>query len=481
MNGGFRERALSAVKWSVSGDIAEQGIRLIFSVALARLLAPRDFGLILMVTAVTQIAGLFTELGLGEALVQRGELTEAHRSSVFWVLLLAATTLTVAQIAGATAIASLYGVHELVPLAQVLSALFILDAIGWVPRALMARQLAFRITARLQCITALLAGGSAVALAWYGFGVMSLVGDLLLTSGLESLLLWRASGWRPRLEVRGAALRDLLGFSVNRLGARLLTVSAAPIDRLLIGKYLGSGPLGLYVRAFNVTRLPVVNISRSIGRAMFPSLALIQHDVRAIGDVYLRTVPAVAVATFPMCLGLFATAEPLIIGVLGVPWHDAVPIVRALSIAALIQSVSLLTSCVYLSCGRADFQLRLAGVERVSAIAAIAIGLRWGLLGAATSYVFAVVLTALPTFYFANRLVDLRQRVMLIRLWPIFVAAAAMTAVVLTVDGYMAARIGMSQRLGLDVSLGILVYYAGLRLLRVPAYADVMSLLQRAA
>ena len=479
--GGYRERALSAVKWSVSGDLAEQSIRLIFGVALARLLPPRDFGLIAMVTAITQIVGALAELGLADAIVQRRELTEAHRSSVFWVLLLAGCVLGAAQVAGATVIASVYGAHELTALAVVLSLLFVLDAIGFVPRAILARRLDFRVVAWLQCGVATLAMASAVILAARGFGVKSLAADLLLTSALESLLLLIASRWRPRLEFHVAALRDLFGFSANRFLARVLGFSAGPMDQLLIGALTGSGALGLYVRAFNLTRLPITNVSRSIVRAMFPSLALIQHDTVRTRDVYLRALPAVALATCPMCLGFLATAEPLVVGVLGPQWRGTVPLLRILSVAGLVQSVSVLATSVYLSQGRTDLQFRLAGLERLSTIAALVIGLQWGTLGAATAYVFAAVLNALPMLYFAGRLIELDQRAVFARVSPVFVAAVVMTAIVVGIDVWVLSRVDLLARLVLEVAVGVFSYWGALRLLRVPAYADVMSVLQRAA
>jgi len=479
--GDYRARALDAIKWSVSGDLLEQAIRLAFSVVLARLLSPRDFGLIAMVTALAQMAGPLAELGLGDALVQWQEVTEAHRSSVFWVLLLAGCVWTGVQVGCATTIASLYGVAALTPLAVILSALFIFDAIGVVPRALLARGLEFGVIARLQCAAAVVASVSAVALAWWGFGVLGLAADLLLTSLVESLLLWRASRWRPRFTLRAAALRDLLRFSTRRLGARLLNLSAAPVDRLLIGKFLGSNALGLYVRTYNVTRIPVWYVSRSIVRVMFPSLSVMQHDAARIRAVYRRAIPAVALATVPMCLGLLATAEPLVVGVLGRQWQEAVPLLRILSLAGLVQSISALAASLYLSQGRTDLQLRLALLERLSAIAAIVLGLHWGVVGVATACVIASAFTALPTLFFAGRLIDLRQASLVAGLWPILLAGATMAAGVAGADAWLAPRIGMLARLAVDVAIGIAVYWSGLRLLRVEAYGDVRRLLRHGA
>lgn len=480
MTRGYGERTLAAAKWSVSGDVAEQAIRLVFSIPLARLLAPRDFGLIAMLMAVRSLTNPLTGLGLGEALVQRPELTEAHRSSAFWALAASGCVLTAAMVLAAPGLAAFYDAPELARLAVVGSAIFIFDALGSVPRALVARRLDFRVVARIQCGVAVVAGTSAVVLAWRGFGPMSLVADLVVTSALENALLLRASRWRPRLEVRSAALRDVARFSAYSLAARVAVLAAGPIDHLIIGKALGSATLGLYVRAYNMMRVPLLNVSRSIVRAMFPSLALIQDDPARVRALYVRTAALVALVTFPMCLGFFATAEPLMLGLFGAQWRDAIPVLRFLSLAGLVQSITALPTIVYLSQGRPELQLRITLLERLVTIPAILIGLRWGLVGTAVAYLLATVVNALPTLHWAGRLIGLSLRTMLTALSPVLLAGIAMAATVLGIDAW-ARSLDVRLLLALEVAAGVLAYWSALRLLRVRAYVDAIGLLRRPA
>jgi PST family polysaccharide transporter len=475
---GYTNRALSALKWGVSGDLVEQGLRSTFGIALARLLSPRDFGQLAMLMVVIQFVSLVSDLGFEDALIQKRDLGEAHQSSVFWLRLLVGSAFTVGLIAGAPGIAAFYGVEELVPLAVALSVLLTLDAIGTVPRALVTRRLEFRVIAWLQCAAATFAGAVAVTLAWLGFGVMSLAADLLVTTTLQTVLFFLASAWRPRFEVRMAALGDLFGFSSYRLADRVLSYSAQ-LDLLLVGKFLGSGALGFYTRAYNLARFPIFSVSRSIGRVMFPTFALMQHDPERVRDVYLRATGAVALATFPMCLGFLAAAEPLIIGVLGAQWRETVSILRILSLAGAVQSVTLLTNGLCLSLGRTHLQLRLTGLQRVSTVAAILLGLQWGLLGLATAYTLAAFFNSAATLHFAGRLTQLRTRVVLARLWPVFLASLVMAAVVLGIDAWTAPRLPALGRLGLEVVVAIPIYWGALQLLRVPAYGDALGLLRQ--
>lgn len=475
---GYTNRAVSAVKWGVSGDLVEQVLRSTFGIALARILSPRDFGQLAMLMVVIQFVSSVSDLGLEDALVQKRDLGEAHQSSVFWLRLLVGSALTVGFIAGAPGIAAFYGVEELAPLAVALSALFTLDAIATVPRALVTRRLEFRAIAWLQCAAATFAVAVAVALAWLGFGAMSLAADLLVTNTLATILFLRASAWRPRWEIRMAALGDLFGFSSYRLADRVLSYSAQ-LDLLLVGKFLGSGALGLYTRAYNLTRFPIFSVSRSIGRVMFPTFALMQHDAERMRYVYLRTTGAVALATFPMSLGFLAAAEPLIIGVLGPHWRGAVPILRILSLAGAVQSVTLLANSLCLSLGRAELQLRLTALQRVSTVAAILLGLQWGLLGLAAAYTLVTIFNSVTTLHFAGRLIQLRARVVLARLGPVLLASSVMAAVVCGIDAWTVPRLAAIERLGIEVIAAIPVYWGALRLLRVPAYSDAVGWLRQ--
>jgi len=314
-------------------------------------------------------------------------------------------------------------------------------------------------------------------LAWRGFGAMSLVADLVITSALENALLFRASAWRPRLEIRMEALRDVARFSAYSLVARVAVLAAGPIDQLIIGKALGSATLGLWVRAYNLMRAPLLNVSRSIVRAMFPSLALIQRDAARVRALYVRTAALVALVTFPMCLGLFATAEPLMLGLFGPQWREAIPILRWLSLAGLVQSITALPTIVYLSQGRPELQLRITLLERLVTVPAILIGLHWGVVAAAAGYFVATVVSALPSLHFAARLIALPTGTIVSALSPVLLAGVAMVGSVLAIDAW-SPPLDVRILLALEVVTGIVAYWSALRLFRVRAYADALGLLR---
>lgn len=474
----YRERAVRALAFSASGQVAARAIGFGFGIALARMLGPHEFGLLAMITVLTQFLAGVADLGLEEALVQQRELDETHRSSVFWAMLGAGCLLGAGIVAAGPAIARFYGVEELRPLVVLVAGIFLLRGIGSVPRALLARRLDYRTSTAIECIAAVVAGACAVVLAARGFGAASLAIQLLVSEALGSAgMLW-ASGWRPRLVLRRAALADLFGFGAYRVATRSLVYWTQHVDDLLIGRLLGSGPLGLYTRAFSLMRLPVLAISRAITRPMFPALMLICDDRERVRSVYLRATGAVALATVPLCLGLVACAEPLVVGVFGPQWREAVPLARVLGIAGLLQGVTALASSLYLSQGRPDLHLRLHLLQNVVTVLGVVAGVRWGALGVAIGYSVASVLTGLPMLAVAGRLVGLRLATVWGHVRGVFLAGAAMTLAVVALGAWAQGSLPALALLAAQVAAGGLVYGAVIRLCQVQPYLDLVALLR---
>ena len=479
--GGYRARAVRALTWNVAGRFAVQGVRLGFGIVLARLLSPGEFGLLAMVTLLLQFGASIADLGFGDALVHKRDLAERHRSAVFWLGVVTGVALATATVVLAPWIAAFYEVAELAPLARALAPIFLLGALETVPRAIVQRRLDFRRVVQIECAAAAIAGSVAVALAWRGLGVGSLVVQLLLAAALEDALLFAASGWRPRWEWSRGALGDLVGFGRNRVMTRTFGYWSRHVDELLVGKLLGVTAIGLYTRAFNLIQVPVVYVSRAAAEALFPSLAEIQDDVARVRRTHVRTTAAVALATVPMSCGLAALAEPVVLGLFGDQWRGMIPLVRILSVSALVQSITGLSSSVFLSQGRPDLHLRVTLLQSASTVVAVLVGRPWGVSGVAAGFTVAALLVAVPTLHLAARVVGSTVTDVVRPLCSIFVAGAVMAAAVLGVDRWGLAGHGSLERVAAGIAVGVVVYAVGIRIARVDALDDVAAVLRRAA
>lgn len=477
----FRDRTLSALGWSVGGQIGRQGASFVIGIVLARLLSPEEFGLVAMVTVITGFAAVLADFGLGAALVQMDDAEERHFSSVFWVNLAAGLLLTLAFAAAAPLVAAFYETPELVWITVALSASFFLSSINVVQRTRLSKSLDFQRLSMVEVASLIVSGIAAVVLAATGYGVWALVFHAVGRIAVEAGLLWILNDWRPHRIFDRAALRELMGFSGSLMGTQALNYWARNLDDLLVGRVFGEEALGAYNKAYSVMLFPLENISRVIGRVMFPALSLVKENRALVGSVFLRSTRSISLLTFPMMLGLFVTAEPFVIGLLGPQWGAMIPILQVLCFVGLVQSVTTLTGSLYLSQGRADLQLRVGLALKVVTLAGIVIGLRWGPVGVAIGYGTATAINSYPAFRFAGALVGLRfldlVRALLATLaCAVLMAAAVWGVELLTPPGWSALL-----RLGVNVASGVVVYALLILLFRPLALRDVQEVIRERA
>ncbi len=421
----FREKTTSGVFWSVAGQMGRQSVLLLTQVLLARLLAPRDFGLVATVLIFSNFAVIVAEQGFGAALIQRPDIEERHRSSIYWVNVAFGAGLTTLFILAAPLIARAYGEPALLPLTRAMAVMFVLHSAGMLHTTLLSRALEFKRVARAEVAAAWAGGAVAVVLALKGAGAWAIVAQSLVTAGVGSFMLWRLSSWRPRFLFDLAAVRELAGFSTNHFVGNIANYWVRNVDNVLIGLVLGAHPLGVYTRAYAVMLFPLSRVTRVLSRVMLPSFSLIQKEPERVRGLFLRMTRVIALATFPMMLGVAACAPDFVAAVFGPQWGEMVPVLRVLAFVGMVQSVTSLMSNLYLSQNRTDLRLRVVLPMQALEVAAIVYGLRHGILGVAVCYAAASMLTAPVNTRFAGGLVGMGVGAFCRNLAPIFGCAAA--------------------------------------------------------
>lgn len=402
-------KALSGMSWLTFAQLTKHLLQFQLGIILARLLTPRDFGLIGLVMVFIGFAGLFSEMGLGAALIQREKIEERHWSSAFWMNVAAGLLLTVAFIACAPLISQFYDESILTPLTMVIAISFTIGSLSMVPIAMLTRDVDFRTLAIVETVSAVAGGVLAVVLALLGFGVWSLVWRTLAVAALTAIGLYWVIRWRPRLSIDGGAVRELLGFSTNLLGYRAITYWVQNGNDLIIGRFLGTATLGIYSRAYIMLLLPLNEVVRVLGRVMFPIMSRMQHDIARVKGAYLRALAVLALGLFPVMLGLSAVSSDFVLALYGDRWSDVIPILAILSVAAVPQSVSATTGWIFQSQGRTDWILRWGVVVAASTLASVGLGiLIGGLQAVVICYTVASFVLVIPSVAISGRLIDMR-------------------------------------------------------------------------
>jgi len=470
----LRRKTLSGLNWSAAGQSFQQLAAVLFSIFLARILTPNDFGLLAMVFVFSGFATLLSELGLGAALVQREQIEHRHINAAFWANLAAGAVLALVFLALAPALASFYSHPALEAISRAVALLFIVSALGVVQGALVQREMSFRRLAFIEIAATVIAGCVAVALAASGYGVWSLVAQLLCGQTLRTTMLWWVSAWRPTLTLDRSSLRELWGFSSHLMGFNVFNYWIRNLDNLLIGRFVGASDLGVYSRAYSLMLLPVSQASRVTSRVMFPALSRIRTDIERSKSLYLKATRSIALVMFPIMIGLLVVAESFVLAVLGEKWRAVVPLLQLFCLIGVGQSVGTTAGWIYTSQGRTDLMMKWGIFAGLVQAASFVVGLNWGVMGVAAAYVIAsYTILWYPAWAIPGRLINLTFGQMMRNLAGPFVCSALMGVAVWTIGAVLLGGWSPWGKLAVQVPFGLVVYVLCVHMLRVQSYVEL--------
>lgn len=458
-------------------QLGRQGLQFVIGVILARLLSPESFGLIGMITVFSGFALIYSDMGFGSALIQKQDTNPDSYFSIFWINIGTGLALMLLFMAFSPLIARLFSQPMLAPLTVLLSTNFFIGSFKIVQDSLLRKHLEFRRLAIVNLTALAISGTAGITLALLGLGVWSLVWQSVILTGLTVILLWIVSDWRPAKRFKWTTVKELLGFSSNLLGFSSVNYWLRNIDKLLIGRFLGSAALGIYSRSYAIMLLPLTMISGTIGSVLFPALSKIQDDVPRIQRLYLRMTAVIALITFPMMLGLLVVAENFVLFVFGAQWVGMIPILQAFCIVGIVQSIGTLNGNIYLSKGRTALQFRVGGAVGLLGVVAIVLGIQWGVIGVAYAYTLFSLLVVYPSISIAVSLIDLSIIRVIKNLAGIFGCAVAMALILWGIEFLLPTDWPHWAYLAVQVPFGMASYIALIHLFRLKAYIDAKEII----
>lgn len=364
----MKNKAISATFWSGIDTFARKGIQFGFSLVMARLLTPEDYGVFGVLTVFIAVCAAFIDSGFYKALVQRKEVSTEDLSSVFYfnigISLLAAVLLCVA----APWIAAFYAMPVLTPLTRLLAANLFLGSFCSIQSVLLTRALDFRRQCMISLAAIVVSGVGAIILAWQGYGVWSLGIQSIVATATTVVLLWGASAWRPWWGFSLASIRSLFGFGGFVLLTTLVDTLFTRLNTLVIGKFYSAQDLGQYSRADGTSILPGDIISGILGRAAFPIFAAAQHDKEMLRAGLRKAITMVMMLNIPIMIGMAVTAKNLVLVLFGPQWLPCVPYLQILSIGGTMVPLHMLNLNVLLAQGHSNLNFRLELIKKSIAV-----------------------------------------------------------------------------------------------------------------
>ena len=397
-------------------------------VVLARLLSPKDFGLLAMVTSITAFAVIFKDMGLSTATVQKSEINQGQISVLFWVNTCVGLITMFVVAAMAPVIARFYYEPRLTHITLVLSITFFLGGLSVQHQALLRRQMRFGVLALIQTISTAVSIATGIIIALCGAGYWALVFMPLVMSGTTAIGFLTTCRWRPGLPVRGSGVRPMLLFGGHITGSSIIHFFSRNLDKILIGRLCGDGMLGLYSESHKILNVPISNLRAPVNAVAIPALSRLQNDPDRYKRFYSQLLLVLALISMPVLAFLGVCAENVILVVLGDQWVEMSGIFRMLVVAGFMQAVAGTRGLVLISCGQTGRYLKWGIISSMISICAIAIGIPWGALGVATVLAFTRNLELIPSLWYSFRYTPVTIGTFFKSIWRSMAASIVMGA-----------------------------------------------------
>jgi len=452
------------------------GSQFLIGIVLARLLGPEPFGLVALAWLVLGLGNLVADFGLTSALIQCKEVTPNMVRYVFTLQTLAGFILTCLIGFGADWIADFFHQPKAKPVLQVMSLLFLLQALGQTAMSLLRRNLDFR-RSQLAQFSSYLFGYVCLGLplAFSGMGVWSLVIAQLSQSFLYSFIVYVMVKHpvKPTLQGEG---KSLFKFGSKVMASNLSNWGISSLDNAVVGRVFGVTDLGLYNRAYNLVSTPMSAITTSLQGVLFAASSRAQDDKATLCRTYLAALGVIGFICLPVFFTVAVIPDTVILAVYGPLWSAATPLLAPLAIATLLQALLSVGGPMMLGIGRADRELNVQLVT----LAVLVLALFWAYTRSIEAVAWTIVGVSLLRFLLVTgatlstlngRWIEVRR----VLQGPLFLSACCVI-VVFSIDCILRKlSLPIGIRLLIDIGFGSLsfmsIYVLGKRWLVSPALA----------
>jgi PST family polysaccharide transporter len=396
---GLGQRAARGGVIAVVGQLAKLVLQVLGSAAMARLLMPKDFGIVAMGLTVTSLAGMFADLGLSTATVQSREINQDTVSALFYANIGIGIVVMLLAMSVAPVAAIFFNDWRVLPVVMAMALSIPIMACAMQHRALMQRGMRW-LTIQWTEITALfVATGTGVLLAWVTSSYWALVVQSLTSAFTILVLSWIVCPWRPGRVRRWDGARSSLRFGIHLTIYNVLDYFLRS-DNILIGWRWGPIELGYYSRAYNLLLLPLSVINGPIASAVIPALSRLQDDSSRWRKSFLDALSIASLLSSGAAAVLTATAAPLVIVLYGPAWSESADIFSFLAISIFALSMTTGMMWVNVSLGRTRRMLMWNLIRSPLAVMSFVIGLPYGAKGVAIAFTAMACVTAIPGIAF---------------------------------------------------------------------------------
>jgi len=400
----LKTNTLSGIFWTFLERVLAQVVSFAVSIVLARVLLPKEYGIIAIVTVIITICNVFVTSGFATALIQSKDADDIDFSSVFYFGLLFSSVLYIGIFFLAPIISIFYEYDELTAVIRVMSLTVLISSVKSVQHSYVTRAMQFKKFFWSTLGGTIVSAGVGIAMACMGYGVWALVAQYITNNLMDTVILWLTVKWRPKLRFSLYRLKILLSFGWRVLISNLLMTIYSELRTLIIGTVYTSEDLAFYQKGRQFPSLIVTNINTSISSTLLPVMSKIQDDYNAIKNAIKRFLKTASYILMPMMVGLAVVSEPLIRLLLTEKWMECVPYLQLMCISHAFLPLQTANTQAVLAVGRSDISLKTETLKRSVNFIILLITFKIGVMALIIGEVISTISSLLINTYISKKL-----------------------------------------------------------------------------
>lgn len=392
----MKNKIFSGFFWKFNEQISSQIVTFILSIVLARILTPKDYGIVALINVFITLADVFVTSGFGSALIQKRDADDVDFSTMFYISEIFSIVIYLILFFIAPYISIFYNSADLTLIIRVLALKLPLSAFNAIQQAYVSKKMLFKKIFISTTVSSIISGLVGIIIAYLGFGVWALVVQYILNTIIISIALFVQLDWHPQLKFSWSSGKPLLDYGWKIVATSFMGNFFNQLRTLLLGKMYTPAELAFYNRGQKFPDLVSQNIDGTISTVLFPAISEFNDDLQKVKKMIRRSLRVSTFIIMPIMFGMAATSKPIILMLLTDKWIDSVPYMQYLCIAGAFGTISNTNMQAISAIGRSDVLLKLELIKKPLYLILLLIGLKISVLAVAyTMLIYTIYSTVI--------------------------------------------------------------------------------------
>jgi len=467
----LKQKTVKGLAWNSIQNFTNHGVEFLLMLFMARLLGPKEYGLIGLTAIFLAISSTFVNSGFSSALIRKKDCTNDDYSTVFIFNLFISVLCYFILFLIAPYVGDFYNEPVLCPVLRVLSLQLIIYAFCAVQNTILTKKIDFKKKTKITVSKNIISGLIGLLCAFLGYGVWALVIQTLTASILSSIMLWSTTEWYPNLHFSKNSFKELFDYGSKMLVSNLINTIYGQIYPIVIGKFFSAATLGNFSRARHWANLGSKNLTGILSNVTFPVLAKVQDDDKRLENIYRRMIRTSSFIIFPIMIGLSAVAKPLTLVAIGEKWEFSAYLLQIICFSMMWYPVHALNLNLLQVKGRSDLFLKLEIIKKIMGICILCFSVPLGIVAMCYFSILSSLISLFINTYYTGKLINVGFLKQMRDIAPTLILALIMWGVVLFAIRFIP---NIYLQLIVGILIGAAIYLAGSYLLKFPELKEVL-------